>query len=158
MAKKAKEQPQEQAAEGGQFAIQRLYIKDSSYEAPNSPEILREQWEPQADINVNTASNEIEKDIYEVVLTITLTTKVKDKVAFLVEVQQAGIFTIKDFPSEDKDHLLRAYCSGILFPYARQHITDIVVDGGFPPIYLAPINFEAVYMQEKQKQKEGAKS
>src|SRR3989338_583049 len=153
MPKNPKEQPQQEQP-SGQFAIQRLYIKDSSYEAPNVPQILRENWEPQADINVNTTNTEIEKNIYEVVLTITITTKIKDKVAFLVEVQQAGIFTVKDFPEQDKDHLLRAYCSSILFPYARQHITNKVVDGGFPPIYLAPINFEAVYMQEKQQDKD----
>lgn len=152
----SEQQGQQQA--GGQFAIQRLYVKDSSFEGPNVPQIFREQWEPQADININTTHTELEADVYEVTLTVTLTTKLKDKIAFLVEVQQAGIFTIKNFPEQDKEHLLRAYCSGILFPYARQHITDMTVNGGFPPIYLAPINFEAVYQQEKEKEKDKGKT
>lgn len=156
MAQNQNEQSQQEQA-NGQFVIQRLYIKDASYEAPNVPHILRESWEPQADINVNTANSELEQDVYEVVLTITITTKVKEKTAFLIEVKQAGIFTVKDFPEADKERLLRAYCSTILFPYARQHITNMAVDGGFPPIYLAPINFEAVYMQEKEREKEKTK-
>ena len=95
---------------------------------------------------------ESQKGIYEVRLKITLTTKLEEKVAFLVEVQQAGIFTVNRFPDDQREHLLRAYCANILFPYAREVITSKIVSGGFPPLYLAPINFEAIYQQEKERQ------
>ena len=134
-------------AEGPEFAIQRIYVKDSSFES-KGPEIFREQWDPQVSIDLQTSSNKIEDKIYEIVLGVTVTVKIKEKSAFLVEVKQAGIFSIGDFPGEQLNQLLGSFCPNILFPYARETITSMVTRGGFPQLYLAPINFDAVYQQQ----------
>lgn len=138
-----------QEAQGPEFAIQRIYVKDASFEAPNTPKMFREQWEPKVNIDLHTQSEEIEKQIYEVVLGVTVTVKVNDQVAFLAEIKQAGIFTIGDFPDEQRNQLLGSFCPNILFPYAREAVTTMVSRGGFPQIYLAPINFDAVYQQQQ---------
>lgn len=152
------QEPQEQSNDqpNMDFGIQRIYVKDISYEAPSSPEIFRKKWEPKVEIDLQSKSNEIEPGIFEVVLTITTTVKVEDQVAFLVEVHQAGIFTIRNFPDDQLQHLLGAFCPNIIFPYARESITDVVTRGGFPQLYLAPINFDAIYQQKLAKQKENA--
>ncbi|MDQ2993698.1 MAG: protein-export chaperone SecB [Pseudomonadota bacterium] len=142
---------------GPEFAIQRIYMKDSSFETPKAPEIFREQWEPQVNIDLQTSSKKIEDKIYEVVLGVTVTVKIKEMVAFLVEVKQAGIFSIGEFPEEQLGQLLGSFCPNILFPYARESITSMVTRGGFPQLYLAPINFDAVY-QQQVKQREEAES
>ena len=134
-----------------QFAIQRLYIKDLSVECPNSPDIFLENWEP--DMNLDLAvdgKNELSEGVREVVLTVTVTVKVKDKTAFLVEVKQAGIFTATGFPEDQMQHLLGSFCPNILYPYAREVITDAVVKAGFPQLYLAPVNFDALLEQQQQ--------
>lgn len=136
-----------------QFAIQRLYIKDLSVECPNSPAIFLENWEP--DMNLDLAvdgKNELSEGVREVVLTVTVTVKVKDKTAFLVEVQQAGIFTAAGFPEDQMKHLLGSFCPNILYPYAREAITDAVVKAGFPQLYLAPVNFDALLEQQQQQE------
>ena len=139
-----------------QFMIQRIYIKDLSYETPNTPAVFQQQWEPELSLDLNANHNEIEKGIYEVVLTVTATIKNQNAIAFLSEVKQAGIFTIQGAPAEQLDHLLGSFCPSILFPYARETITSQVIHGSFPQLVLAPINFDALYMQqmeEKQKAK-----
>ena len=109
---------------GPEFAIQRIYMKDSSFETPKAPEIFREQWEPQVSIDLQTSSKKIEDKIYEVVLGVTVTVKIKELVAFLVEVKQAGIFSIGEFPEDQLGQLLGSFCPNILFPYARESITS----------------------------------
>ncbi len=133
-----------------QFTIQRIYLKDVSFETPNSPEIFRTQGKPDNNLNLNTAVNPLEGDTYEVVLTLTLTTKVDDKTAYLVEVQQAGIFTLAGFGEQEKAPMLGAYCPNALFPYAREVITDLVGKGSFPQMVLQPVNFDALFMQHQQ--------
>jgi len=142
-------------AQGPEFAIQRIYVKDSSFEAPEAPAIFREQWEPKVNIDLQTASTSLEAAIFEVVLGVTVTVKIKEKVAFLAEVKQAGIFSIGDFPEEQRKQLLGSFCPNILFPYAREAITAMVTRGGFPQLYLAPINFDAVYQQQMKQAEEG---
>lgn len=133
-----------------QFAIQRLYIKDLSVECPNSPEIFLENWEPDLDLNLDVdGSNQLDDGIREVILTVTVTVKVSEKTAFLVEVKQAGIFTMAGFPEEQLNHLVASFCPNILYPYAREVITDAVVKAGFPQLYLAPVNFDALYEQQQ---------
>lgn len=143
------------------FTIQRVYVKDSSFEAPNVPQVFREEWKPEVKVDLNTHTDSLEDDVFEVVLKLTVTVKLGDKTAFLVEVQQAGIFTIQGFPEEHKNHALGAMCPSILFPYARETISDIVTRGGFPQLLLAPVNFDGLYAQhlenlKQQKTKEGA--
>ncbi|QRN04460.1 protein-export chaperone SecB [Legionella sp. MW5194] len=146
-------QPQHAEA---QFMIQRIYMKDSSFETPNTPAVFQQKWEPELTLDLNTASSQLENNIYEVVLTVTATVKNQNAVAFLAEVKQAGIFTIEGAPKEQLDHLLGSFCPNILFPYARETITAHVIRGSFPQLVLAPINFDALYMQQLQeKQKTG---
>lgn len=134
-----------------EFAIQRLYIKDLSVETPNSPQIFLEAWEPELNMDLGTdASLKLEGDLREVVLTVTVTVKIKSKVAFLVEVKQAGIFMIKGFDDAQAHHMLGSFCPNILYPYAREMVTDAVVRAGFPQLYLAPVNFDALYAQHQQ--------
>lgn len=137
-----------------QFMIQRVYVKDSSYEAPGTPAAFQQQWEPELTLDLNTAHTLLEEGVYEVVLTVTATVKNKNTVAFLVEVKQAGIFTIQGAPKQQLDHLLGSFCPNILFPYAREAITSQVIRGSFPQLVLAPINFDALFMQQlEEKQK-----
>lgn len=132
-----------------QFAIQRLYIKDLSVECPNSPEIFLENWEPDLDLNLDVdGSKELDEGIREVVLTVTVTVKVNKKTAFLVEVKQAGIFTVAGFPEDQLNHLIASFCPNILYPYAREVVTDAVMKAGFPQLYLSPVNFDALYEQQ----------
>ena len=137
------------------FTIQKIYVKDLSFEAPNAPMIFREEWKPQVELELNNNAQSLEENVYEVHLHITVKAKVEDKVAFVAEVQHAGIFTIKDFTEEQLKPMLGSFCPNILFPYTREVIADVVNRGGFPPLNLAPVNFDALYQQyEQQKQKE----
>jgi preprotein translocase subunit SecB len=131
-----------------QFAMQRIYNKDLSFESPATPGIFRRQWQPKVNVDLNTKSDKIDDEgNFEVVLTITLTAKVEEETAFLVEVQQAGIFLIKGFEGEDLRRILGTAAPNILFPYARETIDSVCVKGGFPPVMLAPVNFDALYQQ-----------
>lgn len=138
------------------FGIQRIYVKDLSFEVPGAPGIFTEKWEPKVEIDLQSKSNQIEDGIQEVVLSVTTTVKIGEKVAFIAEVHQAGIFTIRNFPEDQQQHLLGSFCPNIIFPYARESITDLVTRGGFPQLYLAPINFDAIYQQKLAKQQENA--
>ncbi|GAA6134667.1 protein-export chaperone SecB [Oceaniserpentilla sp. 4NH20-0058] len=142
----------------GQFAIQRIFTKDVSFESPNSPEIFRGQWKPQVNMDLNTRSNKLDENIYEVVLTITVTAKNEDKTAFLAEVQQGGIFQIDGLEGPALHQTLGAFCPNLLFPYAREAVDGLVTKGSFPALMLAPVNFEAIYAQNLQKKQEEAQA
>jgi len=133
-----------------QFALQRIYIKDISYETPNSPAIFTEEWKPEPNLNLNSNVSKLGDDNYEVVLTVTVTTKVGDKTAYLVEVKQAGIFSVSGFSDNEMGHMMSAYCPNILFPYAREVVSDLVSKGSFPQLLLTPVNFDALYAQHLQ--------
>lgn len=135
---------------GPQFALQRIYLKDSSFESPRSPGVFQGQWSPKINFDIKTRSSKIQDDVFEVVLVLTAEAQVEENTAFLVEVHQAGIFTAKDFADEQLELLLATVCPNILFPYAREAIDGLVVKGSFPALMLAPINFEALYAQQKQ--------
>ena len=131
-----------------QFAMQRIYTKDVSFESPSTPDVFKKQWQPKVNVDLNTKSDAIdEQGNYEVVLSITITAKIDEETAFLVEVQQAGIFLIKGFEGEDLRRVLGTAAPNILFPYAREAIDALCVKGGFPPVMLAPVNFDALYQQ-----------
>jgi preprotein translocase subunit SecB len=148
----AKDTKQQETAKP-EFSIQRLYVKDSSFEAPRAPKVFRTKWQPEVNVDLNIETNHLEDDIHEVVLKVTATAKLENETAFLVEVKQAGIFTIKDFDNAQFQAMLGSFCPSILFPYAREAISDLTMRGGFPPLYLAPINFEALYQQQLEKGK-----
>lgn len=146
-------------AQGVQFGIQKLYLKDASFEAPNSPDVFQEQWQPDIKVNLNNHTERLAEDQYEVVLTVTVTAKQGDRTAFLAEVQQAGAFVIRNVNEDQLNAMTGSYCPGVLFPFARQSICDIVVQGGFPAVLLNPINFDALYQQQLQEQeKKGAEA
>ncbi len=144
----------DQQQSDAEFAIQRIYTKDISFETPNSPAIFRQQWRPQINVDLNTNGTELEDGIYEVVLSLTVTAKQEETTAFLVEVQQAGIFTIKGIDKKDLPVMLGSFCPNILFPYAREVISDLVAKGGFPQLLLAPVNFDALYAQHQERSKQ----
>ncbi|RLQ23577.1 protein-export chaperone SecB [Seongchinamella sediminis] len=131
-----------------QFAMQRIYTKDISFESPATPGVFRKQWQPAINVDLNTKSDKIDDSgNFEVVLSVTITAKVDDETAFLVEVQQAGIFLISGIEGDDLRRVLGTAAPNILFPYARETIDNLCVKGGFPPIMLAPVNFDALYQQ-----------
>jgi preprotein translocase subunit SecB len=135
---------------GPQFALQRIYLKDSSFESPRSPGVFQAQWSPKINFDIKTRSTKIQDDVYEVVLVLTAEAQIEEKAAFIVEVHQAGIFTAKEFANEQLEQLLATICPNILFPYAREAIDSLVTKGSFPALMLAPINFDALYAQQKQ--------
>lgn len=137
-------------ATGPQFALQRIYLKDSSFESPRSPLIFQVKWSPKINFDIKTRSSKIQDDVYEVVLVLTAEAQVEEQAAFLVEVHQAGIFTAKDFEDVQLEQLLATVCPNILFPYAREAVDNLVIKGSFPALMLAPINFDALYAQQKQ--------
>lgn len=131
-----------------QFAMQRIYTKDISFESPATPDVFKKQWQPAVNVDLNTKSEKIDDNgNFEVVLSITITAKVEEETAFLVEVQQAGIFMITGIEGEDLRRVLGTAAPNILFPYARESIDSLCVKGGFPPVMLAPVNFDALYQQ-----------
>lgn len=129
------------------FVIQRIYVKDISFEAPNTPQVFLDEWKPQMEIEIQNRSLQIGTDTHEVILRVAVTTKINDKVAFLIDMQQAGIFTIHGATNEQLGPIIGSYCPSILFPYAREAIASLSMNGGFPPIHLAPVNFDAAYQQ-----------
>jgi preprotein translocase subunit SecB len=128
-----------------QLVLQKIYVKDASFEAPGAPQIFQEEMSPQLQLNMNQKVTALAQDVYEVVLTLTLTCSAVDKTAYLVEVQQAGVFTISGFDARNLDAVIGTYCPNTLFPYARQMISDLIQAGGFPPYFLQPINFDQLY-------------
>lgn len=142
------EQPVQQ-----QFSIQKIFIKDMSFESPNAPAVFTEgEWKPEVNVQINTETKAISEDMHEVTLTVTVTAKQLEKTAFLVEIKQSGIFQMVGFEEEQMGGMLGAYCPETLFPYAREAISDLVTKGGFPQMLLSPVNFNALYMQHQQQQ------
>lgn len=137
----------EQANPKQQFAIQRLYLKDSSFETPNSPEIFRKEWKPKLNLDLDNKTTKLDDKNWEVVLTVTLTAIIDEQTAFLCEVKQAGIFLFDGFSEEQMQPMLGSFCPNTLFPYAREAIDTLVVKGSFPAVMLAPINFDAMFRQ-----------
>lgn len=132
------------------FVIQKVYTKDVSFESPNSPEMFREEWRPKLDLQLGNEYKRIDEDNHEVVLSVTVTAKVDDKIAFLVEVKQAGIFTLTGYSNDEMGPLLGSYCPNSLFPFVREVVSDLVLKGGFPQLVLAPVNFDAMYLHQKE--------
>jgi len=148
--------PEADQPQGPQFALQRIYLKDSSFESPRSPQVFQGQWAPKINFDIKTRSSKMQDDIYEVVLVLTVEAQMEEQVAFLVEVHQAGLFTAKDFEDPQLEQLLATVCPNILFPYAREAVDSMVIKGSFPALMLSPINFEAIYNQQKAQQAEQA--
>lgn len=140
----------EQQAAPQQFALQRIYIKDLSFEAPMGAKVFTQQWKPQVKVDLNTRSERVADDLYEVVLTITITASLEEQAAFLIEVQQAGLFLARGLEGESLRRVLSVMCPNILFPYARETIDGLAVKGSFPALMLQPVNFEALYLQARQ--------
>jgi len=136
------------------FAIQKIFVKDISFESPNTPNIfLEKDWQPDVNLNLQSSSRSIEDDIYEAILSVTVTAKLNEETtAYLAEVQYAGIFMLRNFAEEDKTYMLGSYCPNLLFPYIREAVSDVVTKGGFPQLLLAPVNFDALLQQKLQQQ------
>ncbi len=153
MAEQKAAAPEEQQA---RFVIQKIYTKDISFETPNSPEIFRDEWKPQLDLQLGNEYNRVDDDNHEITLAVTVTAKVGDKIAFLVEVKQAGIFSLTGYSDQEMGPLIGSYCPNTLFPFAREVVSDIVLKGGFPQLVLAPVNFDALYMNQIEQAKKQA--
>ena len=130
-----------------QFTVEKIYIKDVSFEAPNAPQVFNEQGQPQLNMNLNQKVGRLDGDLFEVILGVTLTCTLNEKTVYLAEVEQAGIFGLAGFDDRTLDMMLGTYCPNVLFPYVRQSISDLITNGGFPPFYMQPINFEALYAE-----------
>lgn len=141
---------QPENAQGPQFSIQRIFVKDASLETPNSPQIFTQQWKPEVNLEIGTQASPLAEGIFEVVLTLTVTANNGDAVAFLVEIQQGGIFQVAGMSDEETSHTLGAFCPNLLFPYAREMVDNLVSKASFPPLMLAPVNFDALYAQQLQ--------
>ena len=141
--------PNPAAAAGGelQFSIQKIYVKDFSFESPSTPAVFQAEWRPQMELNLHSDARRVGNDLYEVILRVTATVKLADQMAYLVEVQQAGIFRISGFTDEQLRPTLGSACPNILFPYARETVSDVVTRGGFPQLLLSPVNFDALYQR-----------
>jgi preprotein translocase subunit SecB len=153
-------QPETSMADDNQnpvFQIQRIYLKDLSLEQPNSPQILLEQAQPQVEISLGLGAEPIGEGMYEVTVTATVTTKVKDRVLFLVEAKQGGIFEIRHIPDEQLQAIVGIACPGIIYPYLRAIVSDVCTRAGFPPVILSEVNFQAMFeAQQQQQAKQGA--
>lgn len=147
----------EQDAQPG-FAIEKLYVKDASLEIPSAPQIFTDRTAPQVNVELGNAAQKLDDGIFEAAIKVTVTAKIGDKVAFLVEVTQAGIFAVRNIPEENLEMILGVTCPNILFPYAREVVSDLVTRAGFAPVLLNPINFEALFMQQKQQAENAAKA
>ena len=140
-----------QQAITGQLAIQKIYVKDVSFEAPNSPAVFTGELNPTADVHFANRTTALDAENHEVVLTVTVKVRQEERTIYLVEVQQAGIFSVRGFPAEHLGAILATACPNTLFPFAREVICDLVMKGGFPQLLLAPVNFEILYAQEVQR-------
>lgn len=142
------------------FQIQRIYTKDISFEAPNAPQVFQKEWQPEVKLDLDTSSNTLAENVYEVILRVTVTATMEEETAFLCEVQQAGIFTVEGIEGTQLAHCLGAYCPNVLFPYARECIANLVGRGTFPQLNLAPVNFDALFMNylQQQQQQDAANS
>lgn len=152
------EQNAQSEAQAPQFAVQRIYVKDSSFESPNAPSVFTKPWQPEVNLDMSTRTEQLGAGAFEVILTLTVTVKNDNETAFLVELQQAGIFTIAGLGEQELHHTLGAFCPNILFPYAREAIDSMVTKASFPPLMLAPVNFDALYAQQMAQQAQNGSS
>jgi len=142
-------EPQQPAAT---FQIEKIYVKDLSLEIPHAPQVFAEQAQPQIDVRIESGEARFQPDYYEVTLSVTVTARAGERTIFLAEAVQGGIFALRNVPEADLGPLLGIACPTVLFPYLRETISDLITRGGFPPVLLAPVSFEALYMQRKQQQ------
>ena len=151
---------EEQNAPAQKFSLQRIYIKDSSLESPDSPRVFTKQWKPQMQVDLNTRSERVADNNFEVILTVTLTAKLEDEAVLLIEVQQAGLFAIEGFEGDQLRQVLGIACPNLLFPYVREAMDSFAVKAGFPAVNLQPVNFEALFKQAQaqQAQQQAAKN
>ena len=141
--------------QGPQFSMQRVYVKDLSFESPKAPEVFRASWKPQINLELNTRNNSVGDRLYEVVLCLTITARNEaEEVVFLAEVHQAGIFQIDGMAPAQLNQTLGSFCPSVLFPYARETIDSLVTRGSFPPLMLAPVNFDAIYAESQKRRAE----
>lgn len=140
------------------FNMEKIYVKDISLEIPNAPQIFLERDNPQIDMQLQTQAGIVEEGVFEVTVMATVTAKVGEKVMFLIEAKQAGIFQVRNIPAEEMEPILAVMCPNLLFPYLREVVSDISVRGGFAPVLLNPINFDVLYQQQKQQQAEAAQA
>ena len=144
---------QDQSTIEKQIAIQKIYVKDFSFESPHTPDVFtRKDWSPKTNLNLRSSHNEVDGSVHEVVLTITVEAKEEDKTIFLVELHQAGLFDIAGYEKEEFSAIIGSFCPNMLFPYAREAIATAIQKGGFPEFVLQPINFDTLYMQSMQQQ------
>jgi preprotein translocase subunit SecB len=147
------------AANGPAFTVEKIYVKDVSFESPNAPSIFNDQVQPELQLNLNQQVQRLGENAFEVVLAVTLTCKAEDRTAYVAEVKQAGVFGLVGLDPQSIDVLLGTQCPNILFPYVRQLVSDLVQAGGFPPFFLQPINFEGLYAETlRQRQEQGETS
>jgi len=147
-----------QEAQAPQLSLQRIFLKDISFESPRSPMIFQEEWKPEVGLELNTKSRQVGENVYEIVLEITVTVKNGGETGFLVQVQQGGLFVISGLDDQQLHHALGAFCPATIFPYARENIDAVVTKGSFAPLMLAPINFDALYVESLQKQQAAAET
>ncbi|MEJ2602729.1 MAG: protein-export chaperone SecB [Gammaproteobacteria bacterium] len=138
------------ASTGGQISLQKLYVKDMSFESPNTPEVFTEELQPKTQLNLRSGHRELDEESFEVVLTVTVEAKADDKTVFLVEVQQAGLFRLAGVDEEQRAMLLGSFCPGVLYPYVREAISSTVQRGGYPEFLLQPIDFDGLYAQSRK--------
>jgi preprotein translocase subunit SecB len=143
------------AAQQPSLQIEKLYVKDGSLEVPGAPQVFTQPIQPEVEVQINTSAMQISEGYFEVTVSATVTARAAERTLFLVEVSQAGIFGVRNIPSDQLEPLLGIACPQILFPYLREAISDLVVRGGFPPVLLNPVSFEALYMQRAQQQQAG---
>jgi len=148
----SEEQPQDQPV----FSIEKIYLKDLSLEIPNSPQVFLEREAPQLDVQLHTEGMPVDEGLFESLLTVTVTAKLNEKTIFLVEAVQAGIFQLRHIPEDQVAPVMGITCPNILFPYAREVVSDVVTRAGFPPVLLNPVNFETLYEQQQADQQESA--
>jgi preprotein translocase subunit SecB len=147
-----------ETATPSQFVLQKIYVKDASFEAPNAPQVFNEEGQPQLQLNLAQKVGNVGENVYEVVLTVTLTCSLAGKTAYLAEVAQAGVFAVAGFDQRNLEAILSTYCPNVLFPYARQAVGELIVNGGFPPYYLQPINFEQLYAEQLRRRAQGGEA
>ncbi|MCU7842280.1 MAG: protein-export chaperone SecB [Candidatus Thiodiazotropha sp. (ex Monitilora ramsayi)] len=133
-----------------EFAMQRVYTKDVSFETPSAPAVFQQEWKPETKVNLNTEVQTLGEGVYEVCLTVTVTTQLGEQTAYLAEVKEGGIFTINGFSEQELGPMLGSYCPNQLFPYVREVISDLITKGSFPQLVLQPVNFDALYAQHQQ--------
>ena len=153
MTEEAKNTPEAPA-----FAVQRIYVKDMSFESPNAPLIFLQEWEPKIGVEMDNAINQIDEHSVDVQLKVTVTAHVQDKVAYIAEVVQGGIFIMRGFSEEEHAQLTGSFCPSTLYPYARQALSDLITKGSFPPFLLAPVNFDYIYSQHRTQQEKQSAS